>query len=189
MKTLLAALLLATLCAATSYGQTVKSLGYNTTNGQIVYLGTNTLAFTNEFISIDSTLRGLQGTNSTLVLNNGEFFGPWFFDEAVGFGDIGGTRANLELAEEDEVRFASVSVGSDSTNSVAIGISPSGISIEGATAGPNVFEIIGETLGAKIRADFGLGNGVITNIDVLVSGGGTNTLQFSNGILTNVTTP
>jgi len=34
-----------------------------------------------------------------------------------------------------------------------------------------------------------LGGGIITNISVLVSGGGTNTLQFSNGILTNVTSP
>jgi hypothetical protein len=48
MKTLLATLLLATLCA-TGYGQTVKSLGYNTTNGQVVYANTNTLTFTNAF--------------------------------------------------------------------------------------------------------------------------------------------
>jgi hypothetical protein len=207
MKPLFLTLLLATLCAATGYGQTIKALGYDTTNGQIVYLGTNTLAFTNEFISIDSTLRGLQTTNSTLVLNNGEFFGPWFFDEAVGFGDIGGTRANLELAEEDEVRFASVLVGSDSTNSVAIGISSSGISIEGATASPNVFEIIGETLGAKIRADFGIPLPALTNTnnaDTMRALAGstntnepfsgsvvvdTNTLVFTNGILLEVTTP
>jgi hypothetical protein len=44
MKTLLT-LLLAALCAATSYGQTIKTLGYNTTNGQVVYSGTNTLTF------------------------------------------------------------------------------------------------------------------------------------------------
>jgi hypothetical protein len=48
----------------------------------------------------------------------------------------------------------------------------------------------GATTNAAItRTNLGLGGGVITNIDVLVSGGGTNTLQFSNGILTNVTTP
>jgi len=45
------------------------------------------------------------------------------------------------------------------------------------------------TNAATTRTNLGLGGGVITNIDVLVSGGGTNTLQFSNGILTNVTTP
>jgi hypothetical protein len=46
MKTLFA-LLLATLCAATSYGQTIKSLGYNTTNGNIV-AATN-VVWTNAF--------------------------------------------------------------------------------------------------------------------------------------------
>lgn len=46
MKHLLLALLLATLCA-TGYGQTIKSLGYNTTNGEVVYSGTNVLTFTN----------------------------------------------------------------------------------------------------------------------------------------------
>jgi hypothetical protein len=48
MKHLLTIVLLAA-CAATGYGQTVKSLGYNTTNGQVVYSGTNTLTFTNAF--------------------------------------------------------------------------------------------------------------------------------------------
>ena len=38
----------ALLCwAAPAAGQTIKSLGYNTTNGQVVYTGTNTLTFTN----------------------------------------------------------------------------------------------------------------------------------------------
>jgi len=46
MKPLLLTLLLATLCA-TGYGQTIKSLGYNTTNGNVVYTGTNVLTFTN----------------------------------------------------------------------------------------------------------------------------------------------
>jgi hypothetical protein len=46
MKHLLTILLLAA-CAATGYGQTIKTLGYNTTNGQVVYSGTNPLTFTN----------------------------------------------------------------------------------------------------------------------------------------------
>jgi hypothetical protein len=48
MKTLTTLLALALFCA-TGYGQTIKSLGYNTTNGQVVYTGTNTLTFTNAF--------------------------------------------------------------------------------------------------------------------------------------------
>jgi hypothetical protein len=55
MKTLLA-ILLATLCAATSYGQTVKSLGYNTTNGHVVYSGTNTMTFTNSVAVSDTEI-------------------------------------------------------------------------------------------------------------------------------------
>jgi hypothetical protein len=51
MKTLFLTLLLATLCA-TGYGQTIKSLGYNTTNGEVVYTGTNVLTFINE-VSFD----------------------------------------------------------------------------------------------------------------------------------------
>jgi hypothetical protein len=46
MKTLLT-LLLVTLCAATGYGQTMKTLSYNT-NGVVAYGSTNVLTFTNE---------------------------------------------------------------------------------------------------------------------------------------------
>jgi hypothetical protein len=46
LLTLLAALL---LCAS-SHAQTIKSLGYNTTNGFVVYGGTNPLTFTNAFV-------------------------------------------------------------------------------------------------------------------------------------------
>jgi hypothetical protein len=46
-------LLAALLCwAAPAAGQTIKSLGFNTTNGQVVYTGTNTLTFTNSQIGI-----------------------------------------------------------------------------------------------------------------------------------------
>jgi hypothetical protein len=40
MKHLLALLLLAA-CAVTAHGQIIKSLVYNTTNGNVVYAGTN----------------------------------------------------------------------------------------------------------------------------------------------------
>jgi len=49
MKTLTTLLALATLCV-TAYGQTIKSIGYNTTNGEVIAnTGTNTLTFTNAF--------------------------------------------------------------------------------------------------------------------------------------------
>jgi len=47
MKTILT-LLLAALCASTSYAQTIKTLGFNTTNSQVVAnTGANVLTFTN----------------------------------------------------------------------------------------------------------------------------------------------
>jgi hypothetical protein len=59
MKHALFTLLLATLCATTSFGQTIKSLGYNTTNGQVVAnTGTNVLTFTN--------INGIQVNNLTV---------------------------------------------------------------------------------------------------------------------------
>jgi hypothetical protein len=129
MKTFFLTLLLATLCA-TGYGQTIKSLGYNTTNGQVVYTSTNTLTLTNsqiklgsDFIFFTSTGSLNFGTNAIFEAFTSTFFQPVIFVQAAA------TRTNL-----------------------------------------------------------GLGGGIVTNISVLVSGGGTNTLQFSNGILTNVVT-
>jgi hypothetical protein len=57
MKLRLSILLLAAaLAAAPAAGQTIKSLGYNTTNGQVVYSGTNTLTFTNP-LNLTNTVR------------------------------------------------------------------------------------------------------------------------------------
>jgi hypothetical protein len=73
MKHLLLTLLLATLCA-TGYGQTIKSLGYNTTNGQVVYTGTNVLTFTNNIgfssgrIEIGQGLGFWDGADGTYAL-------------------------------------------------------------------------------------------------------------------------
>jgi hypothetical protein len=47
MKLRLLTLLAALLLCAPSHAQTIKSLGYNTTNGFVVYSGTNPLTFTN----------------------------------------------------------------------------------------------------------------------------------------------
>jgi hypothetical protein len=144
MKTLLAILLLATICAATGYGQTVKALGYNTTNGEVVAnTGTNVLTFTNRVeATAFSAGQLLVSVGTNTYLNAGD--------------DIAEVFVPLEL------------------------FNAAGIAFGGTNA---------ETAAAATRTNLGLGNGVITNIDVLVSGGGTNTLQFSNGILTNVTTP
>jgi len=73
MKHLLTLLLLAA-CAVTAQGQTIKTLGYNTTNGNVVYKGTNVLTFTNNVgfssgrIEIGSGLGFWDGADGTYAL-------------------------------------------------------------------------------------------------------------------------
>ena len=90
MKTLLA-LLLATLCAATSYGQTLKALAYNTTNGAVVYNGTNPLTFTNGF-------RLLDGATTIIDLAN-DAASDFFYGIVVGAViEFSGTNAAANAA-------------------------------------------------------------------------------------------
>ena len=60
MKLLLT--ILACLVAASAGAQTVKSLGYNTTNGQVVYSGSNSLTFTNA-LQFSTNARAATRTN------------------------------------------------------------------------------------------------------------------------------
>jgi hypothetical protein len=88
MKHLLLTLLLA-ICAATGYGQTIKTLGYNTTNGQIVYSGTNTLTFTNAVLwNANVSAVDLGADNLTVE-------GAIYFTEAL--TNLAVTRTNLGL--------------------------------------------------------------------------------------------
>jgi hypothetical protein len=66
MKTLTTLLALALFCA-TGYGQTIKALGYNTTNGEVVAnTGTNVLTFTNAPAFTDAaTVRTNLGLGAT----------------------------------------------------------------------------------------------------------------------------
>jgi hypothetical protein len=96
----LATLLLATLCAVSGYGQTIKTLGYNT-NGQVVYSGPNPLTFTNP-ISLLSTNRSfvssLLFSDNTGIEFDGEGFATNF--PAIYFADssvAATTRTNLGL--------------------------------------------------------------------------------------------
>lgn len=112
-RTILAALLLA-VCAVSAQGQTIKTLGYNTTNGQVIAnTGTNVLTFSNA--SFNSVIL----PNGTFV-DEGQFSAPQFagalfsFEEqrinqngvnviqwdtngAVTFGNAATTRTNLGL--------------------------------------------------------------------------------------------
>jgi hypothetical protein len=59
---LLILLAAAALAASPAAGQTIKSLGYNTTNGQIVYSGSNSLTFTNA-LQFSTNARATTRTN------------------------------------------------------------------------------------------------------------------------------
>jgi hypothetical protein len=91
MKTLLA-LLLATLCAvASASGQTIRTLGFNTTNGQVVAnTGTNTLTFTNAGVAFggDMTISGpvIAGSGVSFSFEDADFaYGASIVRQNLGF--------------------------------------------------------------------------------------------------------
>lgn len=92
MKTFLT-ILLVTLCAATSYGQTIKALSYNTSNGVVAYSSTNTLTFiTSANFQADifaSAFETGSGTNYAALTPDGLQFGH--------AGIAAATRTNLSL--------------------------------------------------------------------------------------------
>jgi hypothetical protein len=93
MKTLTTLFALALFCA-TGYGQTIKSLGFNTTNGEVVAnTGTNVLTFTNETVNILSISD--EGVLIWDVQNNSFYTGTSFFS-AFAFA---GTNATAAAAE------------------------------------------------------------------------------------------
>lgn len=112
-------LILAAICATAS-AQTIKTLGFNTTNGQVVANTTNALHFTNDSIAFNA---------GDLSVSNGAFFWGgqprWApednsFDSPLAFNGTNTaatTRTNLGLGASNDVAFQgvitkSVSVGS-----------------------------------------------------------------------------
>jgi len=144
-STRILAIVLAIVCAtaASAFSQTIRTLGYNTTNGQIVYSGTNTLSFQNTVqfgltvnfgsdISINSTT--ISGYNVTLNLEEAIFAnssGPWNFQN-TGIYSVGAiefdnttnaatTRTNLglplnALTNDSNVKLMRALSGSTNTN-------------------------------------------------------------------------
>jgi len=110
MKTFLT-LLLATFCAATGYGQTMKALAYNTTNGVVAYSGSNTLTFTTsanfEADIFASSFETGVGSNYTRITPDGLEFGH--------SGLAATTRTNLGLGATNIVTFAGLTNNGDIT--------------------------------------------------------------------------
>ena len=109
MKLRLSILLLAAaaLVVAPAAGQTIKSLGYNTTNGQIVYSGTNDLRF-------PATIR--IGTNQSGLGSGGQFL--TLTDGAGGVAMIIGTNATTFY---DPIAFSSTANAATTRTNLALG--------------------------------------------------------------------
>jgi hypothetical protein len=88
MKLRLLTFLAALLLCAPSHAQTIKSLGYNTTNGFIVYGGTNPLTFTN---SLQFATNARAATRTNLGL------GTAAVEAATAFQPASGNLTNLAL--------------------------------------------------------------------------------------------
>jgi hypothetical protein len=153
-------LLLATLCAASGYAQTIKALGYNTTNGAVVYTGTNAPAFTNGMLivgeadseRVEITPYGIASPSFGGAIN----FEEGFFQED-GALDIKVPELRVEASVEFIGTNASANAAATRTN---LGL--------GATW---------------------LTNGNVTNFRTAIGLGTTNTVTFSNVvILGNVST-
>ena len=172
MKLRLSILLLAAalLCWATpAQAQTIKSLGYNTTNGQIVYNGTNTLAFTN-----------LSG----VVLQNGP----------LAVSEIQDNSGNSIFSVNDQY-FVNVSANGGVAldwggSSVIVGLPISfAASSNAATTRTNLgLGLPALTNTSNVTAMRALGGSTNTNepYSGTVALTNTNVLTFSNGVLLNI---
>jgi hypothetical protein len=117
-------LLLATLCSATSYGQMLKSLMYNSTNGQVVAnTGTNTLTFTNAGVAFggDMTISGpvIAGSGVSFSFDDADFaYGASIVRENLGFNtnlntlwtatNASNARSAVGLGATNNVTFSNV---------------------------------------------------------------------------------
>jgi hypothetical protein len=111
MKLRLSILLLAAALAATpAAGQTIKSLGFNTTNGQVVAnTGTNVLTFTNS-VYIGGSVRILDGTNKAFEFPNDA---EAEFSYAISFLNTNAaatTRTNLGLGATNYPAFRGLEI-------------------------------------------------------------------------------
>jgi hypothetical protein len=143
MKHLFLTLLLAALCAATGYGQTLKALSYNTTNGVVVYAGTNQLTFTNASVKVGSLIfnedgifysatngAGLDFQNTTFIDGAGNIVFDYSFNNTAQFHkpisfnnttNAAATRTNLALGATNNVTFNRVAAGATNVPQNPIG--------------------------------------------------------------------
>ena len=167
MKLRLLILLAAALAASPAAGQTIKSLGYNTTNGNIVAATnvtfTNSVGFaTNARAATRTNLGGTTVGNSVFTATNAEAAAT-----AIGLGTT------------NEVNFSRVGVGGVviSTNSFSGG--------DFAVTAGRALTFISGGVASTTRTNLGLPGTWLTNTDVTnfrtaIGLGATNNVTFSN---------
>jgi hypothetical protein len=169
MKTFLA-MFFVTICAVSGYGQTLKALAYNTTNGVVAYSGTNTMTFNNsvgfaqgDYVIDSSGAVNWQG-ELAIELDGRMFYGAWNFDQP------GAVRTNLGLGatwltNTNVTNFRSaIGLGSSNAptfNAITANTISSiyGTMFEDEGSGINVVQYLNFTtnLAATTRTNLGLG--------------------------------
>lgn len=189
--------ILCLLAAATAHAQTIKSLGYNTTNGFIVYGGTNPLKFTNQIgapqIFIASTNSGellrIEGSPNdgsdvgfAVYNTTGDQANSFYFNQTTNYVGIGvGDGVGYIQAS---VPFSLPELGAAldfSGNEVA---AATRTNLGATTVGDAVFTATNAAAGA---AALDLGSGITTNVTFVDASTNTNSVTISNGIITGWT--
>jgi hypothetical protein len=175
-------LLLATLCAASAFGQTIKSLGFNSTNGQIVaatnVVWTNAFSFsTNTVAAQVRTNLGLgatwlTNTNATnfrteigLGVSNVVLFQQLFATDTV---EVGSSTNTVQITTE-AIEFGHSGIASTTRTNL-------GLPLPALTNTSNVTTMRALSGSTNTNHPFS-GSVALTNTNVLV---------FSNGILQSV---
>jgi hypothetical protein len=172
MKHLLTLLLLATFCAVTAQGQIIKSLGYNTTNGNVIYSGTNALTFTNALSF---------GTNAAVTRTNLSLGSTWLTNT-----NVTNFRSAIGLGTTNEATFKRIQTVSSSfisdSNVVEISV-PLWFGDRNGTN--NIFEFEANDQGIA-RSNLSLGLPALTNTSNLTMmrelAGSTNTNEPYSGV-------
>jgi hypothetical protein len=171
-------ILLATLCATTSFGQTIKSLGFNTTNGEVVANTTNTLTFTNAGVAFggDMTISGpvIAGSGVSFSFEDADFaYGASIVRQNLGFSTNLNTlwtatnSSNARSAVGLEATWLTNTNVTNFRTAIGLGVSNE-VTFEAIVGGSRSIHMVnGEFMGAWYFDDsvsFGAPNVVRTNV-------------------------
>jgi hypothetical protein len=151
----LSALLLVALCATAS-AQTIKSLGYNTTNGEVVYSGTNPLTFTNA-----PRMAGAFFTNATVSSSSNYILSIGLTNN--GFTGLGGGQSDIGYRRQGVILWEGTSTGLRFPSGATVS-STLNFNYGAGSLGVISFSGIDAATGAAIsRTNLGLGATWLTN--------------------------